>query len=312
MNQFDLAKAENSRAAFDKKDATDNFVALKELDEAGCAYHAHGCFAEAESCYETVLQVMEANDLENADTLNTMHRLAILHRVQKKYAEAERDHLEAVRIATKLYGASHAKVAEHKLYLAGLYHSFGRSDEALRAIDETLKSYTSNEGADSQNACNCHFALALIYAKMPGKQVDAAREYDLAQTISTKHILGKNETIANGLFGMAMYHYRQGDLESAETLFRHSIILKEESLWPFHPLVPKTLLKLGDFYDSQQLPDKAELCYRSALEKQQTVFGESHPSLIDALTRLAKFYARRGNDDQAREFGRRIIQLEDN
>ncbi|HEY9683217.1 MAG TPA: tetratricopeptide repeat protein [Oculatellaceae cyanobacterium] len=311
MNQFDLAKAETSRATFDKSEASKNFVALKELDEAGCAYHAHGCFAEAESCYQTVLQVMNANDLENADTLETMHRLAILHRVQRKYAEAERDHLEAVRIATKLHGANHTKVAEHKLYLAGFYHSFGRSNEALQAMDESLRAYKAKEGENSPSVGNCHFALALIYSKMPNKQMDAAREYDQAHNISTKHMLGRDETIANGLFGMAMYHYRQGDLESAETLFRHSIILQEESLWPFHPLVPKTLLKLGDFYDSQQLPDKAELCYCSALEKQQAVFGESDPSLVDALTRLAKFYARHGNEEQAREFGRRIIQLED-
>jgi TolA-binding protein len=123
--------------------------------------------------------------------------------------------------------------------------------------------------------------------------------------------MGRDETIANGLFGMAMYHYRQGDTDSAETLFRHSIVLQEEKLWPYHPLVPKTLLKLGDFYDSQQLPDKAELCYRSALEKQLSVFSDNHPSLLDALTRLARFYARAGNDEKAKDFARQIIQLED-
>ena len=311
MPRFNLAKAESTLASVNEKTNQEDFLFIKDLDDAGSAYHAHGRYAEAEACYSKVLQVKDAQGINDEAKLGTLHRLAITHRLQRKYPEAEQAHLQAVNLAQALFGQNHLHVAEQEMYLAGLYESFGRSDEALKAMYAALNIYESLEGKESLNTGVCHFALALIYIKMQSKQEEAAKHYELSHNITAKQMIGRDETITNGLFGMAMYHYRQKDFENAETLLRHSIILQEETLWPFHPLVPKTLLKLGDFYDNQQLLDKAELCYLSALQKQQAVFGEEHPSLVDALTRLAKFYSSHGDDGKAKSFGRQIILLQD-
>ena len=319
MGQFNLMKAESTLALAKglapglakNSISKEDYLFIKDLDDAGSAYHAHGCYIEAESCYTKVLDVKKSHGMQDESTLGTVHRLAIIYRLQRKYPEAEKAHLEAVEIARALFGVNHLKVAEQELYLAGLYESFGRSHEALSAMNAALKIYESLQGPDSVDVGICHFALALIYIKMGSNPAEAAEHYARSHAIAAKHMFGQNETIANGLFGMAMYHFRQKDFENAESLLRHSIILREESLWPFHPLVPKTLLKLGDFYDNQQLPDKAELCYLSALQKQQVVFGDEHPSLVDALTRLAKFYSSHGDDEKAKDYGRRIILLQD-
>jgi tetratricopeptide (TPR) repeat protein len=75
--------------------------------------------------------------------------------------------------------------------------------------------------------------------------------------------------------------------------------------------VPKTLLKLGDFYESQNLLAKAEQCYQAALRKQQVAFGNENPILLDTLTRLAKFHAKHGEEQKAKEYGRLILELDD-
>jgi tetratricopeptide (TPR) repeat protein len=309
MPQFNLTKAEATLARVSKP-GQDQLKLLSDLDDAGAAYHAYGCYAEAESCYAKALTLKNAHGLIDESYLNTLHRLGIIYRIEKKYNEAEQTHLQAINVAKALYGPSSIKVAEQSNYLAGMYHNWGRGDEALKIMHRSLVLFREVEGSDSINVGMCHFALALIHNHLDNKEM-AEAEYKKAHQIMSVQLSGKEETIAQGLLGMAMFHFRQRDIESAETLFRHSFVLQEEALWPFHPLVPKTLLKLGDFYESQNLLAKAEQCYQAALRKQQVAFGNENPILLDTLTRLAKFHAKHGEEQKAKEYGRLILELDD-
>ena len=307
--QFNLVRAGNVLAIV-KEHPNEEVLAITDLDDAGASYHAYGFYPEAEACYSKVIQLKNLRGMQDESYLNTLRRLAILYRLQHKFAEAEHVYLQAINLAKALFGAVHLKVAEQNNYLAGLYLVGGRLEDAIRVASESNDIYAKIEGKESPNVGACHFALALICSKA-GKKADASNHFNRAQIIMSSFVSEANETISNGLFGMAMYYYRQNDLESAEALFRHSIVLREESLWPFHPLVTKTLLQLGTFYETQALKEKAELCYLSALEKQRAAFGEEHPSLLDALTKLAALNARRGDDLKAKDCARQILNLKD-
>src|SRR5271168_888180 len=128
MPQFNLSKAEATLARVSKP-GQDQLKLLSDLDDAGAAYHAYGCYAEAESCYAKALTLKNAHGIIDDSYLSTLHRLGIIYRIEKKYKEAEQTHLQAVNVAKALYGASSIRVAEQSNYLAGMYHSWGRGDE---------------------------------------------------------------------------------------------------------------------------------------------------------------------------------------
>lgn len=303
----DLARARAVLASVDSSSAQE-FDFIAELDAAGAALHAHGFYSEAESAYRKVLDLRIAHSVGDSTYLDTLHRLCVLYRLQQNFAEAEKIHLQANAYVKAMYGANNLRVADQNNYLAGIYYAWGRFEDAAKVTLETLAAYESTLGSDSLPAGLCHFALALIYHQA-GNLDKSHKHFLAANDIVTRQVYSTEETIEEGLLSMAITHFRQNDFIGAETLFRHSIILREEKFWPFHPLVPQTLLKLGQMYEVRGRHAKAELCYEKALRKQQDVFGAAHPMLVDTLAKLANFHSQYGDGEKAKVFGQQISDL---
>jgi tetratricopeptide (TPR) repeat protein len=296
MSQFNFVKAKATLATANAGGVLYVSV-LPDLLEAGAAYHACGCYAEAEQCYKHVVAVKKASGITDEALMTNYHRLGVLYRLQDRFNESETAYTEAINVAKLLFGPTHTKVVDQKAYLAGLYHHYGREEDALRIAQEALKVYEAAQGQESPTVAVCHFALAFIYVVMQ-ETVKANAHADTASRIFAMQVYGREETIVNALMGMALFHFRKNEIESAENLFKSACLLSEERLWQFHPIVPETLFKIAAFYESQRAADKAELCYDAALRKLTAAFGEENPLLREPLKRVASYYARHGNKDK--------------
>ncbi|MDR3611914.1 MAG: tetratricopeptide repeat protein [Candidatus Obscuribacterales bacterium] len=307
MSQFNFVKA---KATLTTANAGGSLYVnvLPDLLEAGAAYHACGYYAEAEQCYKHVAVVKKGSGVIDEALMTNFHRLGVLYRLQDKFNQSETAYTEAINVAKLLFGPSHTKVVDQKAYLAGLYHHYGREEDALRIAQEALEVYEASQGQESPTVAICHFALAFIYMKM-GERGEAKAHADAAAHIFAMQVYGREETIAGVLMGMAVFHFRKNEIESAEDLFKSACLLSEERLWQFHPIVPETLFKLGAFYESQRSQDKAELCYEAALRRLIGAFGEDSPLLREPLKRVASYHASRGNTDKVIAYEEQLVKI---
>jgi tetratricopeptide (TPR) repeat protein len=308
MSQFDFAKAELTLENANQGIEQHSVSFLVELDEAGAAYHAHGLYDKAESCYMHVVSLKKANGITDQGLIQTFHRLGVLYRLQDKFPDAERCYSEAINVSTYLHGEKHPKVVDQKAYLAGLYHHYGRHEEALKIALEALNVYSATEGQESHTVAICHFALAFIYARL-NLLTEGKGHLEMAQRITSMQVYASDETIAQALLGMVVFHYRHNEIDSAEVLFKSACLLQEDRLWGFHPIVPETLVKLGTFFETQRSNEKAELCYQAALKKLRWAFGDRHPYLSDTLKTLIKFYTRTNNPAKADEYKAQLEEI---
>jgi tetratricopeptide (TPR) repeat protein len=109
------------------------------LNSLGMTYSQRHNLKKAEALYQEVVRIKAGTGGTDFATANALNNLAQIHREQRKYEEAEREHRRCLEITIALLGPSHPEVAITRGSLAMLYLRMGRLDDARAQVLESLR-----------------------------------------------------------------------------------------------------------------------------------------------------------------------------
>ncbi|MBS1991442.1 MAG: tetratricopeptide repeat protein [Cyanobacteria bacterium SZAS LIN-3] len=233
-----------------------------------------------------------------ADLAN-LHRMGVACRLCGQFDLAEGFYKKALELAQTSLGADAPETATHRNFLAGLYFMWGRYDESIALIEQSLQVYRAAFGAEHIYTRLTHFGLALAYAGKGDRQRSRV-QYDLSALQTQVHVEAQSKdrwsNFTAKLSALAAAKYEQGRYDQAVELFRHCVIHEANEAWPGSLVVAQSLSGLAVLCRSQQLDGEAlEFC-KMALHMKKELCGESHPEYQATLRQyqeLQESYARR-------------------
>lgn len=280
MSIFDANQLDAQLAAA-KRELGENDVGLvKPLEQLAYAYHTLGEYSKAEECYRQVVFLRETKlQNETSVLVDVLHGLAILMRIQNRFEEAEPFYLKATELTSSSLGELHPETLTRKNYLAGLYFAWGRYESARALVEESRSAYSAVFGDKHELVGLSAMGLALICNRQG--DADAANRFfkeaiRLLPAGPRASVMLDFKDLAASLFFLSKEKYKLGMIEEAETLFRYSLIIETDRLWPGHRIVGDNVQLLGDLYRSQYMPTEAEFLYRRALAIRRNVMGDEH------------------------------------
>jgi tetratricopeptide (TPR) repeat protein len=118
---------------------SDDELIAEILNSLGMAYAQRHDLKKAETLFlEVVRRKSGAGGIDFA-TANALNNLAQIHRNQRKYADAEREHRQCLEITISLLGSSHPEVGITRGSLGMLYLRMGRLDDAKAQLLDSLR-----------------------------------------------------------------------------------------------------------------------------------------------------------------------------
>ncbi len=280
MSPVDASELIRSVEVAQKEHGNDSPLLIEPVEKLAFAYHSAGDYVNAESCLKRAVLLRETfrpDDL--AGLLDLYHGFAILLRVQGRFADAEPYYLKGIEISTRMFGDLHPDTATRKNYLAGLYFAWGRYDQARSIVEASYDVYRAMFGEKHELVGVAAMGLSLICNRQ-GKAHEASEYFKQADRLLPAGPRGAVildfKDLAASLFFLAKEKYKQGQIEEAETLFRYSLLIETDRLWPGHRIVGDNVQLLADLYRSQSMVIEAEFLYRRALEIRRNVMGPDH------------------------------------
>ncbi len=264
----------------ESENSPDNPLLIEPLERLAYAHHLMGDYDRAEESYKRAQHLREnfrSDDIEGQ--IYSSHCLAILMRIQNRFAEAEPYYIKAIELSKRHLSDRHLDTAMRKNYLAGLYFAWGRYDMAKRLVDANLSLYRGALGEKHEVVGVVAMGLCLI-ANRQGLSHEAGEFFKLADRLlpagPRAAIMLDFKDLAASLYFLSKEKFKQGQIEEAETLYRYSLIIETERLWPGHRIVGDNVQLLGDLYRSQYMTVEAEFLYRKAFEIRRATMGEDH------------------------------------
>jgi tetratricopeptide (TPR) repeat protein len=118
---------------------SDDELIAEILNSLGMAYAQRHDLKKAETLFLEVVRTKRGAEGIAFSTANALNNLAQIHRDQRKYADAEREHRQSLEITISLLGSSHPEVGIARGSLGMLYLSMGRLDDAKAQLLESLR-----------------------------------------------------------------------------------------------------------------------------------------------------------------------------
>ncbi len=263
-----------------KEYGNDSPLLIEPIEKLAFAYHSSGDYANAENCFKRVAMLRESFQPDDvAGLLDLYHGFAILLRVQNRFADAEPYYIKAIELSRRSFGDAHPDTATRKNYLAGLYFAWGRYDMARSIVEASYNFYRTTFGDKHELVGVAAMGLALICNRQ-GLAHEASEYFKQADRLLPAGPRGAVildfKDLAASLFFLAKEKYKQGQIEEAETLFRYSLLIETDRLWPGHRIVGDNVQLLADLYRSQSMVIEAEFLYRRAIEIRRNIMGPDH------------------------------------
>lgn len=118
------------------------------------------------------------------------------------------------------------------------------------------------------------------------------------------------ESICKTLITDANKAIKKKEFGEAEKLLMEAVDRLERAAGPSHPRIAAVLLRLGEFYNSQQRHEVAEMQFRRAMCIYELAFGDDNLDVAICLQHLAEALQAQGRDpeaDQLRTRSNRIL-----
>jgi len=187
--------------------------------------------------------------------------------------------------------------------LAGRYRQARRR---LRRALAVLRKADANESALAMGLWN---SLGIV-CKGEERLSAGAHAYRMALRLARRNLRANDSRFASLYHNLAGLEHARGAYESAESLARHGLSIRELALGDDHPDVGRDLAALAAIPDGQGRHDEAETMHRRALE----IFGRGGRSeqreAAYALANLAACRHLQGRRDEAVEAARKAVAMQ--
>src|SRR5579883_1448448 len=216
-DDLELSRLKEELLAAEREHGPESASLIEPLEKLAYRYHSLGLQAEAEDTYKRVLSLREANAEQDINGLiSTLHCLAILMRIQSRFAEAEPYYARALELTRQQCGPNHMETATRQNYLAGLYFAWQKFDLAEELVLSSLSIYKENLGEQHELVGIASMGLALICNRQ--SRIPEANEYfrrasRILPAAPHGSVLLNFRDLAASLLFLSKEKYKQGQIE---------------------------------------------------------------------------------------------------
>jgi tetratricopeptide (TPR) repeat protein len=302
------------------------------IEKLAALIHRAGDAETAKTLYERNVRILERAWIspENRIALMRMHHsLGLLHRLSLEFPEAEPHYKSALQLAEQHFGEHHLETAVRRNYLAGLYFAAKKYKEAEQLLRTNLRLYEQVLGKEDRVTAMALYGLAIVnrrssLAPAGTRKVHVAETemapvgrwqdyYQLSARVLNIDIrqLSMNDSRELFLALIRLSHDAFADerFEEAEELFRHSLLMELEGVWPQHPLVANSYRLLADLCRSAGMNYQSEQLYNRALAINDRSYGPDHEKVAATAFALGTLLQEEGRNAEAETMLRRSCDI---
>lgn len=288
---------------------------LESLNALGSDLKTLGQYREAEDIHrreliekQKVLKEQPEDIGMQADVLIAMNNVADVLTNQRKFAEAEHLHREALSKAELVLGRLHPDVFVTRGQLAGTVRDQGRLDEAEQMYNALLRDRLELLGDHHPDTLITLSNLATVFARQ-GNQQKAEGLYREVLRIEQETLGVEHPSTIITMHNLACSAFDRKDYRQAATEFKTVLELQKKAVGPSHPRTMQTrrnfavaLRNCGDHEQGNKLDNETlELC--SLLDENKEL------ERILTLENLAKGLRDQENYSEAESIRRQELEL---
>jgi serine/threonine protein kinase len=242
-----------------------------------------------------------------AALLNTVGRT---HVVLGTYEDADPLLRRALALRRTDPGAPARDVGESVMALGVLRFSMGRYAEAEPLFREALAIHRSAYGNEHLAVAESLNDLAMTLQRKDGDHAGARPLLEESLAIRGRLLGERHADVAQSLNNLGMLHYRMGNLDEAEVLFRRALAMNRELLGPEHLDLSTNWSNLARVLRDKGDLASAEELFRQVLDADRRLLGADHPYVAQALRAIAGLLVRRGRAAEAERLYRDAIGIQ--
>ena len=248
---------------------------------------AQGHYQEAyeitKSAYERRIHFLGE---EHSDTVESMHRLAIMLNDIGRYDEAIKFHSQVLELRKNSLGEEHSDTIEAMHFLAISLNDAGSYDEALRLREKVFELRKKNLGEENPYTLNAMNNLAVSFSSL-GFYEEAWKMRKKVLTLYEK-VFGKEhpDTIA-AMSNLALSLSTLKHYEEAWKLQEKVLALYEKVFGEEHPDTITAMNNLAISLNALERYSEALELREKVLTLYEKILGEKHPYTLIAMNNLA-------------------------
>ncbi len=173
------------------------------------------------------------------------------------------------------------------------------------SIHRLVQAVLQDQLAEAEQRCWAERMVLAVNAVFPANERGTWPQCErllphalLAAQLSETYQLSRAE-VGRLLNETASYLRHRARYQEAESLYQHSLRIREQALGSAHPEVAHALNNLAEFYREQGKYEQAESLYQRSLRIREQALGSAHPEVAHALNNLADLYREQGKYEQA-------------
>jgi CHAT domain-containing protein len=264
----------------DGKTNTTNYA--QTISDLGLLYQSTGRYTKAKPFDEQAIKLREAAENKGMQ-LVSINNYAVLKKETGLYVEAEADLKKALDIAKSQNDA----LAKSLIYnnLAMTYLDMSKLKDAELIMNQSITEASPVLQENSSNFIKLKINLANIY-RFQKNYTGAEDVYKAAIAVKEKK-LGAHPDLAHLKKGLAQLYMDMGKNPEVEKLLLSAYDIYKKKLGENNPATVSTQQELANFYRFNNNAAKSLELMSRVVEKKKLIYGENHPSYIQALEDLA-------------------------
>ena len=214
-----------------------------------------------------------------------------------QYADAERDLLTGIELASVSFGDGAGEVTQLRNVLGMLYKYWGRWEDGLLQYDQVLSCVLATQGEQSDDAARIYHNIGgLLHARgcPDTAEAPARRAWDIARAL---HGESDVETMIHAEAYAAILD-DLGRQDDGLEIHRAALAVFTSRFGPEHPEVAATLHNLAAALAATGLLAEAEGSYRRALAMKERAAGGDAPDTALTRQNLGHLLCMRGQRDE--------------
>ncbi|KAK6497455.1 hypothetical protein TWF481_011863 [Arthrobotrys musiformis] len=231
------------------------------------------------------------------DTLDIIHKIAVIFSSQGKYDEATEWHEKVLAGREKILGEDHPKTLTTINNIAGGLSYQGKYNEAMQWYERAFAGREKVLGSDNLDTVTTINDMAWVVGTL-GKYDEALQWYERA--LAGEKALGKDHpAILVAVNDMALVFSKKGEYDEAMQRHERALVGREKVLGKNHPDTLTTVNNMGGVFSNQGKYDQAINCYQRALDGRKKALGDDHPATLASISDMAEVFGHQGRYDEA-------------
>jgi serine/threonine protein kinase/tetratricopeptide (TPR) repeat protein len=250
----------------------------KAMSGLGQVLNERGKSSEAIPVLEKAVKLQSGKPGLESDLADSLSGLGTANYQTAHYAEAEKEHQQALEIDRQLYGSLHPRLAYELVDLGEIQHDLGNDAAAEKLYRQALDINKAWYGEKHPVTAFCMMAVgqSLVYQK----RFEEAAPFIEQSVALQQEIFGPSHPrVAMALNVAGVFELRRGHLEAAQTDFMRMANIYRETYGDGHFLVGTTMLNVGQVYIEEKKYALAEDAFRGALDRFRGQLPPDHPSV---------------------------------